>query len=196
MNRTLIALLLLLIAVTACAPAAQQPAPAPAPAPTAAPSAPAPLPTIDYSMSQATQDKVTAGLKSTTKYSLSHTFARLAPGQHETFGIGFTNRFREKDNFLVSIEFKKAYDKATNNIDSATADNVATWLAQNDFSITPLQPDQQSIQPIVIEVANFADGSAPPKGTYEFTAEVLHQGTFFGPTEEYSGELQIAILVT
>ncbi|HSU73156.1 MAG TPA: hypothetical protein VLJ21_04895 [Candidatus Binatia bacterium] len=199
MKRTLIALLcLMLLAVAACSSAPSAPAPTPSPVETQPAPAPESAPTpvaVDYGLSQATRDKVAGNLKSTTKYALSESYTKLALGQHHTFGLGFTNRLVAKDNFLIELVFKRAIDKSSNTIDVATAQNIIPWLAHNDFSITPLNPEQQSIQPIVIEVTSFTDGSVPPPGTYEFTARVLHQGGFFGPTEEYSGDISLAVQV-
>lgn len=190
-----ILLIIALLALSACAPVAQQPAPAPSAPASAAPAETPSAPFVDYSLQQETRDKVTANMKSTTKYSLSESYIKLMPGEHHTFGIAFTNRVAEKDNFLVSVSFKRAYDKSGNSIDAATEAQIATWLAHNDFSVTPLDINQQSLQPIVIEAANFADGSTPPKGSYEFNVEVLYQNGLFSPTDEYSGRLPVVVQV-
>jgi|GEM_PF-6085183 len=201
MKTTLMFLMIALLALAACAPTAQEtPAPTPAPVestpePVAvAESEPEPAPSTDYSLADTTRAKVTSNLKSTTKYYLSESFVKLAPGQHHTFGIGFTNRIEKRDNFLVSVTFNKAYDKNSNSID-VTDEQIATWLAQNDFAITPLDINQQSIQPVVIEVTDFADGTAPAKGSYQFDVEVLYQNGLFSPTSEYSGRLPVVIQV-
>jgi hypothetical protein len=195
----IIALLCMLALLVACAPVAQPAAPAPVAAPSAPAAAPAPSvtssPAIDYSMSTDTQNKVDAGIKGTTKWYLSENFVPLSVGQHHTFGVGFANRQNTKDNFLVDVSFKRAYDKSSNSIESATAAQVAGWLSQNDFGITALQPDGKSIQPVVIEVKNFADGSTPPRGTYVFALNVFHQGQYSQVNQPYSGALDLNIQV-
>ncbi len=146
-------------------------------------------------MSAETSQKLKAGLTSTTKYFMTESYKQLSLGQHYTFGIAFTNRVPEKDNFLVDVKFKRAYDKSTNTIDGVDATDVATWLAHNDYSVTPLQPNQQSFQSIVVEVKDFADGSTPQKGTYEFDVNVFHQAQFSEVNQEYSGDIVLAIQV-
>jgi hypothetical protein len=197
MKRTSIVLVFIaLLALAACAPAQQQPSPQPAPtenAPAPTPITPS-TPASDYSLSQETRDKAMAGLTVNAKYALSENYVKLYAGQSHTFGIAFMNSFSKNDNFLVDIQFKKAYDKSSNSIDVTEA-QIAPWLAHNDFTVTPLEAYQKSVQPIVIEAAVFADGTPPPKGTYVFEAQVFHQGTAFKVDEEYSGEQQISIQV-
>ncbi|MBI4145030.1 hypothetical protein HY493_02385 [Candidatus Woesearchaeota archaeon] len=149
----------------------------------------------DYSLSDETRAKVEKGLTSTTKWFLSETFAQLAVGEHYTFGVGITNRLQQKDKFLVDVQFKRAYDQSGNTIEEADAAQVASWLARNDFSVTPLDVNKQSIQPIVVEVLSFADGSTPPPGTYEFDLNVYYQGNFPDVSQEYSGDITIAVKV-
>lgn len=189
---------LFLVACQPSAPATATPAPRPS-----VPSSPVveevttpPAPFVeDYSLTDETRAKVEKGLTSTTKWFLSETFAQLSVGEHYTFGVGITNRLQQKDNFLVDIQFKRAYDKSGNSIESANAAQVASWLARNDFSVTPLEMNKQSIQPVVVEVLQFADGSTPPPGTYEFDMNILFQGNFPDVSQEYSGDITIAIKV-
>ncbi|MBI4151257.1 hypothetical protein HY492_03965 [Candidatus Woesearchaeota archaeon] len=197
--KTTAILALCLLILAGCSPALQKLPEAPLTPVSSATPAPAPTPSpvsVDYSMTPETEKKLHDGLTSTTKYFVTESYAPLSSGQHYTFGIGFTNRFPEKDNFLVDVAFKRAYDKSTNTIDGVDASDVATWLSHNDYSVTPLQPNQQSFQTIVIEANNFADGRAPPKGTYEFDVNIFHQAQFPEVNQEYSGDLTLAIQVT
>ena len=199
--KTTAILALCLLILAGCGPALQELPEAPITPVPSVPSAPVPFPGpttptfVDYSMSAETSQKLKAGLTSTTKYFMTESYKQLSLGQHYTFGIAFTNRVPEKDNFLVDVKFKRAYDKSTNTIDGVDATDVATWLAHNDYSVTPLQPNQQSFQSIVVEVKDFADGSTPQKGTYEFDVNVFHQAQFSEVNQEYSGDIVLAIQV-
>lgn len=192
------ALLSVLVLVSACGPALQKLPEAPLTSPEPVVQTPAPevqAPPVDYSMTDATRAKLLSGFKSVTRYAVSETYVQLSSGKHHTFGVAFTNRELNKDKFLVDVQFKKAYDKNTNAIENANAAQVVSWLAQNDWSVTVLEPNQQSIQSVVIEPQNFADGSAPPKGTYVFALNIFHQGDFIKVDQEYSGEIELNVQV-
>lgn len=193
--KTTAILALCLLFVAGCSPALQKLPEAPiTPVPLETP-APAPVPVaVDYSMTPETEKRLKDGLTSTTKYFMTENYRQLSAGQHYTFGIGFTNRFPEKDNFLVDVSFKRAYDKATNTIEGVDASDVAVWLTRNDYAVTPLQPNQQSFQSIVVDVGTFPDGSEPQKGTYEFDVDVFHQANFPEVNQDYAS-ITLAIQV-
>lgn len=197
--KNVVLLVSLLLVLSACGPALQKlpDAPITSVSPPVEQTAPEPtaMPQVDYSMTAETRAKLTKAFTSVTKYAVSETYAQLSPGQHHTFGVAFTNRQINKDKFLVDVQFKKAYDKNTNTIDEATAANVVPWLAQNDWSVTVLEPNAQSTQTVVIEPQNFADGAVPPKGTYVFALNIFHQGDFIKVDQEYSGEIELNIQV-
>ncbi len=193
-------LTLLLMVLAACSQPALQTLPdAPmdsAPEVASADITPAPsVPADDYSMPSETKTKLDKGLTSVTKYFLTENFAKLSPGQFKVFGLGFTNRLIDSDNFLPVLTFKRAYDKGTNTIDSANAQQVAGWISQNEFFVTRLSPGEQEKVPVVIKVMDFADGTPAPKGTYEFELNVFHQGEYFQVDQDYSGDLTISIQV-
>ena len=201
MTKTAILAVVFLIAIAGCvsAPAPSEPVSSEVPAPgfedvpemIVAPDAE----TKDYSISSRTMGKIEDKFTSTTKYTISETFMKIERGEHHTFAIAFTNRLQVQDNFLVSAEFKRAYDTRSNPIDGVDEVQIATWLARNDFSVTPLDINEQSIQSIVVEVVDFADGTSPLPGTYEFDVNVLAQMGLFEVTEEYSGDITVAIQV-
>lgn len=196
--KKLFALLIVLLLAACSGPALQKlpEAPiAPLSSPPAATTQPETMPVIDYSMTAETRGKLMEVFTGSTKYAVSETYVQLSPGSHHTFGVAFTNRFADKDQFLVDVKFKKAYDKGTNTIDGVTSVQVAPWLAQNDLSVTVLQPNDQSIQEVVIEATKFANGANPPKGTYVFSLNVFHKGDYIQVDQPVSGEIELNVQV-
>lgn len=205
----IISLIALMVVIAGCAPAPAPADPAPTqqvPAPgfedveemvvvTGPPVEPSRDSREDYSISDETMAKIEKNFGSTTKWHISETFRKIDRGDHHTFAIAFRNRMANKDNFLISVEFKRAYDRSSNSIESVDEAQIATWLVRNDWPVTPLDVDEDSIQSIIIEIKDLADGTSPPAGTYEFDVNVLAQMGLFEVTEEYSGDITIAIQV-
>lgn len=134
--------------------------------------------------------QLTPGVKSTN---IVPNHLTLKYGGRAVFGIGLQNIQNAEDDFLVTAEFDKAYDKYMNTIDTSE-DMMNSWVKTN-LEMFTLASNEKKIVSIVIDVEEINDGVKPPAGTYQFRVETLYKRGGFHPNKEYIGRRTVSIRV-
>lgn len=126
-----------------------------------------------YMLSAETKALVESQLTAGKNVVFPQNYKQLSNGQSYVFGIGVNNLQTVEDEFQVNVNFKKAYDKYMNTIetDQATMDS---WV-KTVFSPFMLDSYKSEIMGIAIEAGNMKPGVKAQAGTYVFEAQVMHR---------------------
>ena len=123
---------------------------------------------IEPEIVKAIEDQLTPAVKSV----MPLTYRKMAYGDSYVFGLGVQNVNTYDMQYLVEIEFNKAYDKYTNKIDAVDEETVEGWIKTN-FEVFELSKYEKKTVSVAVEVGNMAPGKKPVPGAYEFDVQVM-----------------------